>query len=115
MRTVAYKLAENCQVVKNELPPNYIVEYTFVDIHPEGNLSESEWEFASEEDFNQLLIVNNSEDNYQQWKNAKDAADTAKSLEIAIIMRAGKAARDEQEEVYKLEFEAFKKWKESKI
>ncbi len=113
MRIVAYKLAENCQLVKNELPPNHVVEHTFVDLHPEGSLSESEWEFALEEDFDQLLIVNNSKDNYQQWKSAKDADNAVKSLEVAIIMREQAAAEKLAKESLDAEFEAFKAWKAS--
>lgn len=112
MRQIAYKLAVDCALVKSQLPDNHVVEWTYVDLHKEGDLSETEWKFLPENEF-QSLLNNTTEEKVLEWKAAKDAAIKAELDAVAVKIFAENEAKAEQEDEWKAEFEAFKAWKAS--
>ena len=56
MRTVAYKLAKDHDRTKGHLPDEHITEWTYVDLHKQGEIiSFDGWEFLPEDQFIPLL------------------------------------------------------------
>lgn len=110
MRMVAYKTADNTRV-KDSLPSGWIVEHTFVDAQPPNSLKvEDGWEFIAEDEFITLLETSNSQSRMDEYTEAKRAEQLAQLALFAQI------AEEEQKknDALKAEFEAFKKWKESR-
>lgn len=82
MRMVAYK-TKDCpgSLVKDSLPDNWITEWTYTDLQPEGSLKvEDGWNFLNETEFNALLEYTNTEEALSQFAKAKHEAEEAEYL-----------------------------------
>jgi len=112
MRQIAFKLAKDCHLVKDSLPDNYVVEWTYVDLHPNG--LEGEWQFANESQFQAIMQVNNTDQKLKEHKDKMDADKVAKDLEDLQKWEVEKAARDAEKEANAALFEEFIKWKKDK-
>jgi len=110
MRTVAYKLAKDCPLVKDSLPDTYIVEWTYTDLHPQG-LNESEWQFANEAQFQAMMQINNTNQVLTVWKANKDAAEKVILKAQHEAMVASKAQEEANKAANEALFQQFLQWK----
>lgn len=69
MRIIAFKQVKNTKI-KGHLPDDFIIEWTYADLHE--NLSPDEWEVMLEDEFMDLLSQKNNEQTVANWKENKD-------------------------------------------
>jgi hypothetical protein len=113
MRTIAYKLAEN-SVVKVSLPSNFITEWTYTDIQPEGTLNvEDGWLFLPEEEFNLLFSQSNSEEVLNAYRQQEEVRARLEAEEALAYIREQQEQIDLQNQQLQQEFEEFLLWKNS--
>ena len=110
MRIVAYKQARNA-LVKNSLPKDYITEWTYKDLQPEGFLKEDDgWNFLPEDQFQSLLNSNNSEEKLNEFRQIESAKDIARAtVRLQEFMQ-----REPEKQQLQQEFEEFIQWRKNR-
>mgnify|MGYP003409940045 CR=1 FL=1 len=89
-------------------------EYTFVDLQPEGLLkSEDGWIIVNEDEFNLLLLTNNSEQILSEFREKEELNARVRKQEELDYLRQKQQESLEQKTNLQKEFEEFLAWKAS--